>query len=54
MHQYSSLAKKLPFKKGEEVLKHFDTVDGLATFTRYADSKLLCALQRSAQAKQNK
>ncbi|KAM0493437.1 hypothetical protein ACHAP8_009264 [Fusarium lateritium] len=44
MLEYSSLPKKLPPKQGEGVLKHLDTAQGLATFTRYADSKLLCAL----------
>lgn len=51
MLEYSSLAKKLPLKKGEAVLTHFDTVDGLATFTRYADSKLVCALFQRELAK---
>ncbi|KAJ8132637.1 hypothetical protein O1611_g987 [Lasiodiplodia mahajangana] len=51
MLEYSSLAKKLPLKQGEEVLKHFDTVDGLATLTRYADSKLLCVLFQLELAK---
>jgi NAD(P)-dependent dehydrogenase (short-subunit alcohol dehydrogenase family) len=44
MHTHSRLAEKLPLKKGEEVLKHFDTIDAMPIFTRYADSKLLCVL----------
>ncbi|KAI0445993.1 hypothetical protein F4803DRAFT_97500 [Xylaria telfairii] len=51
MLEYSSLAKKLPLKQGEKVLKHFDTIDSLATFTRYADSKLLCVLFQLELAK---
>ena len=50
-YTHTSLAEKLPLKKGEEVLKHFDTTDAMPMFTRYADSKLLCVLFQLELAK---
>lgn len=43
-HKQTSLAAKLPLKKEEGLLKHFDEAEGIPAFARYGDSKLLCVL----------
>lgn len=50
-HRQTSLIAKLPLKKEEGLLKHFDEAEGIPTFARYGDSKLLCVLFQMELAK---
>ncbi|KAF7176671.1 hypothetical protein CNMCM7691_003323 [Aspergillus felis] len=51
MYEKTSLAKKLPLQKGEGLLKHLNTAEGLSMLQRYGDSKLLCVLFQLELAK---
>ncbi|KAF7552400.1 hypothetical protein G7Z17_g4354 [Cylindrodendrum hubeiense] len=44
MHMRTSLTGKLALKQGEGLLKHFDEAEGIPSYARYGDSKLLGAL----------
>ncbi|KAH8736345.1 hypothetical protein BGZ61DRAFT_490035 [Ilyonectria robusta] len=50
-HKQTSLIAKLPLTKDEGLLKHFDEAEGIPTFARYGDSKLLCVLFQMELAK---
>ncbi|KAH6895918.1 hypothetical protein B0T10DRAFT_587483 [Thelonectria olida] len=54
MHKQSSIVGKTPLKKGEQVLKHFDTSEDIPAYARYGDSKLLCVLFQLELAKHYK
>ncbi|GFF79867.1 short-chain dehydrogenase TIC 32, chloroplastic [Aspergillus lentulus] len=51
MYEKTSLAKKLPLQKGEGLLKHLNTAEGISMLQRYGDSKLFCVLFQLELAK---
>ncbi|KAF4963618.1 hypothetical protein FSARC_8403 [Fusarium sarcochroum] len=53
-HLHTSLARRVPLKKGEGVFEHFDTPDLISPFIRYGDTKLLIVLSQLEIAKRYK